>query len=105
MTTACGLGAITTQAKIFYVDGGNALTLMLARFVVSTLVFGLFLLAGHPWLYLLLWVLPYACVYQVLNRLRAIAEHGGLTRSPDRLVEMVFAAFPELEAKVTVRTQ
>ncbi len=44
LTTACGLGAITTQAKIFYADGGNALTLMLARFVVSTLVFGLFLL-------------------------------------------------------------
>jgi drug/metabolite transporter (DMT)-like permease len=44
LTTACGLGAITTQAKIFYVDGGNALTLMLARFVVSTLVFGLLLL-------------------------------------------------------------
>lgn len=44
LVTACGLGAITTQAKIFYTDGGNALTLMLARFVVSTLVFGLLLL-------------------------------------------------------------
>jgi len=43
LLTACGLGAITTQAKIFYADGGNALTLMLARFVVSTLVFGLIL--------------------------------------------------------------
>ncbi|MEQ8698720.1 MAG: DUF1611 domain-containing protein [Bauldia litoralis] len=28
-----------------------------------------------------------------------------LTRSPDRLVEMVFLAFPELEAKVTARQQ
>ena len=44
LITACGLGAITTQAKIFYADGGNALTLMLARFFVSTLVFGLLLL-------------------------------------------------------------
>ena len=44
LVTACGLGAITTQAKIFYTDGGNALTLMLARFVMSTLVFGLLLL-------------------------------------------------------------
>lgn len=42
--TACGLGAITTQAKIFYADGGNALTLMLTRFFASTLVFGLLLL-------------------------------------------------------------
>ena len=45
LVTACGLGAITTQAKLFYADGGNALTLMLARFAASTLVFGLILLA------------------------------------------------------------
>jgi len=44
LMTACGLGAITTQAKLFYAEGGNALTLMLVRFVASTLVFGLFLL-------------------------------------------------------------
>jgi len=45
LLTACGLGAITPQAKIFYADGGNALTLMLARFAVSTLLFGLLLLS------------------------------------------------------------
>ncbi len=44
LVTACGLGAITTQAKLFYADGGNALTLMLTRFLASTLVFGLLLL-------------------------------------------------------------
>ena len=44
LVTACGLGAITTQAKIYYADGGNALTLMLLRFLASTLVFGLLLL-------------------------------------------------------------
>ena len=44
LVTACGLGAITTQAKIFYADDGNALTLMLARFATSTLIFGLLLL-------------------------------------------------------------
>ena len=37
LLTACTLGAITTQAKLFYADGGNALTLMLARFAASTL--------------------------------------------------------------------
>lgn len=55
-------------------------------FAGQAVVFSLFLLAGSPWLYLLLWVVPYASVYQVLNRLRAIAEHGGLTRSSDRRV-------------------
>ncbi len=45
VVTACGLGAITTQAKLVYADGGNALTLMLMRFFASTLVFGGILLA------------------------------------------------------------
>jgi drug/metabolite transporter (DMT)-like permease len=42
LVTAVCLGSITTQAKLFYAEGGNAMTLMLARFFVSTLVFGLF---------------------------------------------------------------
>jgi len=41
LITAISLGAITTQAKIFYDGGGNAMTLMLTRFLISTLVFGL----------------------------------------------------------------
>jgi drug/metabolite transporter (DMT)-like permease len=44
LVTACGLGAITTLAKIFYADGGNAVTLMLVRLLVATLAFGLLLL-------------------------------------------------------------
>lgn len=47
-------------------------------------VFGLFALAGHPWLYLVLWFLPWFTVWRVLNRLRALAEHAGMTRSDDR---------------------
>ena len=58
-----------------------------ARFYAGQLtILGLFWLGGHPWLFLPLWVLPYATGYQVLNRLRSIAEHGGLTRSDDRRV-------------------
>ena len=41
LITACGLGSITTQAKVYYADGGDALSLMLVRFIASTLVFGL----------------------------------------------------------------
>jgi fatty acid desaturase len=50
----------------------------------QVLVLAAFWAAGHPWLYLLLWVLPWATLYQGLNRIRAIAEHGGMTRSEDR---------------------
>lgn len=42
--TACGLGAITTIAKIFYSAGGDAISLMLVRHFIATLAFGLLLL-------------------------------------------------------------
>lgn len=39
---------------------------------------------GHPLMYPLLWLLPYLTVWRVINRLRSIAEHGGLRASEDR---------------------
>jgi fatty acid desaturase len=48
---------------------------------VILLVFTAF---GRPELYPLLWLAPWMTVWRVINRLRAIAEHGGMTRSPDR---------------------
>jgi fatty acid desaturase len=39
---------------------------------------------GRPELWLLLWFAPWMTSWRVVNRLRAIAEHGGMTRSKDR---------------------
>lgn len=39
---------------------------------------------GRWWLYPLCWLGPWMTVWRVLNRLRAIAEHGGMERSKDR---------------------
>ncbi|HEV7887606.1 MAG TPA: fatty acid desaturase [Acidimicrobiales bacterium] len=36
------------------------------------------------WVYPVLWLAPWMSVWKVINRLRAIAEHGGMTRSGDR---------------------
>jgi len=36
------------------------------------------------WAYLVFWWLPWMTQWRVLNRLRAIAEHGGMRRSDDR---------------------
>jgi fatty acid desaturase len=47
-------------------------------------VFAIFFAFGRPWLYLFLWLLPWATMFRVFNRLRALAEHGGMTRSDDR---------------------
>ena len=60
------------------------LVLSLRFFAGQALVFGIFWAIGHPWLYPVLWALPYFTYYQVANRLRVIAEHGGMTRTPDR---------------------
>lgn len=39
---------------------------------------------GRWWLYPLLWLGPWLTSWRVINRLRSIAEHGGMTRSKDR---------------------
>lgn len=39
---------------------------------------------GHPWVYPLLWLAPNMTVWRVINRLRSIAEHGGMTAGADR---------------------
>ena len=43
-----------------------------------------FTVVGRPELYLLLWLAPWMTGWRVINRLRAIAEHGGMIRSDDR---------------------
>jgi fatty acid desaturase len=39
---------------------------------------------GRPELYVGLWLVPWLTSWRVINRLRSIAEHGGMERSPDR---------------------
>jgi len=43
-----------------------------------------FTVAGYPLIWPLLWLAPWMTVWRVINRLRAVAEHGGAQRSPDR---------------------
>lgn len=45
---------------------------------------GMWAASGRWWLYPLLWLLPWMTGWRVINRLRAIAEHGGMTRSADK---------------------
>jgi fatty acid desaturase len=40
--------------------------------------------SGHWWVYPVLWLGPYLTVWRVINRLRSIAEHGGMRMSSDR---------------------
>jgi fatty acid desaturase len=54
--------------------------------IVATqaVLLGAAIASGHWWLYPVLWLAPYLTVWRVINRLRSIAEHGGMERSKDR---------------------
>lgn len=53
---------------------------------VQAVLFGTALALGQPLVYPVLWFLPFLTVWRVINRLRSIAEHGGLDASSDRRV-------------------
>lgn len=51
---------------------------------VQLVLFTASIAIGAPLAYLLLWVLPWFTIWRLINRLRAIAEHGGLQADADR---------------------
>lgn len=55
------------------------------RFITGQVLVALgFAVFALWWMYPVLWFLPFITWYQVQNRLRSVAEHGGMTRSSDR---------------------
>lgn len=54
--------------------------------LVQALILAAFAIAGHPMLWLFMFVLPYFTLWRVINRLRSIAEHGGLRADKDRRI-------------------
>jgi len=57
-----------------------------ARYIIAMqlLFIAIGVALGHPFVYFILWLAPFLTVWRVINRLRAIAEHGGMQRSKDR---------------------
>ena len=49
----------------------------------QAVLLAIFTAVGRPELYLVLWLVPWMTSWRVLNRLRSIAEHGGMERSED----------------------
>ena len=62
-------------------DGGREARQVVA---VQLVLFAAALAWGKPLLYPVCWLAPWMSTWKVSNRLRAIAEHGGMARSPDR---------------------
>jgi fatty acid desaturase len=52
--------------------------------LVQAVLLGAAIAGGVWWVYPAFWVLPYLTVWRVINRLRSVAEHGGMDASSDR---------------------
>ena len=55
-------------------------------FALHAVILTLSVIFVNPWVYVMLWLIPYITVWRVMNRLRSIAEHGGLRADDDRRV-------------------
>lgn len=51
---------------------------------VQAVLLGAAIAGGVWWVYPVCWLLPYLTVWRVINRPRAVAEHGGMDASSDR---------------------
>ncbi len=58
------------------------------RIIGAQIILGViaFAITGQWWAWLVVWFLPWMTTWQVTNRLRAVAEHGGMERGSDRRV-------------------
>jgi fatty acid desaturase len=53
-------------------------------YAVQAVMIAAAIASGHWWVYPVLWLAPFLTVWRVINRLRSIAEHGGMQMSSDR---------------------
>lgn len=62
---------------------GQGLTRFGGFFISSAILFAILALAGHPWFFLTLWVVPLMTFNQLITRIRSIAEHSMVTDNDD----------------------
>jgi fatty acid desaturase len=55
-------------------------------FAMQVMLIAISVALGAPEAYFVLWLLPFLTVWRVINRLRSVAEHGGMRRGEDRRI-------------------
>ena len=85
-TGQTGIKLFRNQLRGFQSPDVRVRRTLLKMTLVQVIVIAAFFAAGHPWLYLTMFVLPYFTLWRVINRLRSIAEHGGLRADDDRRI-------------------
>ena len=85
-TGQTGIKLFRNQLRGFRSPDVRVRRTLLKMTLVQVIVIAAFFAVGHPWLYLTMFVLPYFTLWRVINRLRSIAEHGGLHADDDRRI-------------------
>ena len=85
-TGQTGIKLFRNQLRGFRSSDVRVRRTLLKMTLVQVIVIAAFFAVGHPWLYLTMFVLPYFTLWRVINRLRSIAEHGGLRADDDRRI-------------------
>ncbi|MFM7263295.1 MAG: fatty acid desaturase [Acidimicrobiales bacterium] len=83
-TGRTGLRLLRNQMRGLRSPDPRVRSTLLKMLGVQTVLIGASVASGHPWLWPLLWVLPHLTVWRVINRMRSIAEHGGMREDDDR---------------------
>jgi fatty acid desaturase len=86
ITGQTGIKLFRNQLRGFRSPDVRVRRTLLKMTLVQLIVVSTFFAVGHPWLYLTMFVLPYFTLWRVINRLRSIAEHGGLRADDDRRI-------------------
>ena len=83
-TGRTGVKLLRNQMRNLVSPDSRSRNTLLKMLGVQMVLFGAAWASGHPLVYPLLWVLPYLTLWRVINRLRSIAEHGGMREDDDR---------------------
>ena len=83
-TGRTGLRLLRGQMKGFRSPDARVRRTLWKMVLVQVVIVALFTASGHWWMWPVMWVAPYLTVWRVINRLRSIAEHGGLREDDDR---------------------
>lgn len=86
LTARTGAKLFVNQMRGFSSSDARVRRTLWKMVLVQAVVVAAFTLLGAWWMYPVMWVLPHFTLWRVINRLRSIAEHGGLRADRDRRV-------------------
>jgi fatty acid desaturase len=85
-TGRTGIRLMRNQVRGFRSPDARVRNTLKKMVAVQAVLVAAFTAAGAWWMYPMMWALPYFTLWRVINRLRSIAEHGGLRADSDRRI-------------------